>query len=399
MRLETWFAFILDPSAISRWRRFLVNRKFGVSMSIEAEYLPGDRMQLTGKRMFGMFGRERRRHEPRGGDICRLFERIATMNDLAIGGSVSRCKIERVVSRLFLAMSVMLTTAGVARADKYTDIEHFAQSICGDIPEATLTRTSIQGKVKANAGTLARLLISGDANASVESSEEILKGIPLEKLPANIPTVSMCKLELVKTIVYNSPFFEGKPNGGYSTQAKRRDLVAVDDFINRARMIIDEQSDCRRFNYTQTAYIGGATMRALNELNQTNCETPSINEEECSASVDDLREMIEISDCGEYLGDYSSKPRICPGKFIVLRCLIGNCVSCKKTEGKLRKDYTIDWHHRVYNTSALTIFVGDRSRYDQNDMAMYKKFLRSLSRIISGGTDEAFCRKNASVCN
>jgi hypothetical protein len=319
-------------------------------------------------------------------------------HDLANGGSVSRFKVEWVVSRLFLAMSVMLTSAGVARADKYTDIEHFAQSICGDIPEATLTRTSIQGKVKANVGTLVRLLISGDANVSVESSEEILKGIPLEKLPANIPTVSMCKLELVKTIVYNSPFFEGKPNNEYSTQAKRRDLLAVDDFISRAQRIIDDQSECRRFNYTGTAYIGGATMRVLNQLNATNCERPSINEEECSASLNDLREMIDIPDCGEYPGDYFSKPPICPGRFIFLRCLIGNCVSCKKTEGKLRRDHTIDWRHRVYNATGLTIFVGDRSRYDQNDMATYKKFLRSLSRIISGGTDEAFCKKNAGVC-
>ena len=126
-----------------------------------------------------------------GGGVSAVFSSgIATMNDLANGGSVSRFKVEWVVSRLFLALSVMLTTAGVARADKFTDIERFAQSICGDIPEATLTRTSIQGRVKA---------------------------------------------------------------------------------------------ECRRFNYTETAYIGGATMRVLNQLNATNCERPSINEEECSA--------------------------------------------------------------------------------------------------------------------
>jgi hypothetical protein len=85
-------------------------------------------------------------------------------------------------------------------ADKYSDMAQFAQSICGDIPEGNLTRTSIQGKVGANAGLLAKI-ISGDANVSGTRTEEIYKGVPFDKLPDKIPTVSMCKVDLIKVLL------------------------------------------------------------------------------------------------------------------------------------------------------------------------------------------------------
>jgi hypothetical protein len=85
-------------------------------------------------------------------------------------------------------------------ADSYSDISQFSQSICGDIPEGNLSRTSIQGKIGANAGLLAKL-ISGDASVSAAKTEEIYKGIPFDKLPDKIPTVSMCKIDLVKLLL------------------------------------------------------------------------------------------------------------------------------------------------------------------------------------------------------
>ena len=58
----------------------------------------------------------------------------------------------------------------------------------------------IQGKVKANAGLLAKI-ISGEGDISASRQEELYVGIPFEKLPDNIPTVSMCKSELVKILL------------------------------------------------------------------------------------------------------------------------------------------------------------------------------------------------------
>jgi hypothetical protein len=102
--------------------------------------------------------------------------------------------------RMFIAFLFVAFSLTSARADTLAEIAQFAQSICGDIPEGSLTRTAIQGRVAANAGVIARI-VSGDANVSAGRTEEIYKGIPFEKLPANIPTVAMCKSELAKALL------------------------------------------------------------------------------------------------------------------------------------------------------------------------------------------------------
>jgi hypothetical protein len=95
-------------------------------------------------------------------------------------------------------LSLLLMTT--AMADQYADMEHLAQSVCGDIPAGQYSKTSIQGGMKANAGLFAKI-ISGDANLGGDKVEEIYNGIPFQKLPDKIPTVSMCKLELVKILL------------------------------------------------------------------------------------------------------------------------------------------------------------------------------------------------------
>jgi hypothetical protein len=87
-----------------------------------------------------------------------------------------------------------------AKAETYAEMAQFAQSICGDIPAGSLTRTNIQAKVQANAWLLAKIISgSGDVNASKQ--QEIYQGIPFDKLPDKIPTISMCKSELVKILI------------------------------------------------------------------------------------------------------------------------------------------------------------------------------------------------------
>ncbi|VIO70477.1 hypothetical protein CI1B_31310 [Bradyrhizobium ivorense] len=102
---------------------------------------------------------------------------------------------------LFLTTGALLAAfTSAASAQDLKELSDFAQSICGDIPEGTYTKTAIQGKVGATAGLLAKL-VSGNAEVSAERKDEVYKGIPFDKLPDNIPTVAMCKSELVKVIL------------------------------------------------------------------------------------------------------------------------------------------------------------------------------------------------------
>jgi hypothetical protein len=103
------------------------------------------------------------------------------------------------VNKLIVALAIAATGPSSVLAASLPEISQFAQSVCGDIPEGSLTRTSIQGKVEANAGILAKI-VSGDANVSGTRTEEIYKGIPFDRLPDKIPTTSMCKAALGKLI-------------------------------------------------------------------------------------------------------------------------------------------------------------------------------------------------------
>ena len=106
-------------------------------------------------------------------------------------------KVAAFGSLLFLA--IVIAPSATAQIN-YKELEDFAQSICGDIPEGNLTKTTIQGKVAANAGLLTKLL-SGVAEADVTRQQETYRGIPFDKLPDRIPTVAMCKSELIKVIL------------------------------------------------------------------------------------------------------------------------------------------------------------------------------------------------------
>ena len=103
------------------------------------------------------------------------------------------------MNRLYVALAASAMVPTFALAQNLAEVSQFAQSICGDIPEGNLTRTSVQGKVEASAGLLAKI-VSGSGDVSASKTEEIYKGIPFDKLPDKIPTMSMCKSELVKVI-------------------------------------------------------------------------------------------------------------------------------------------------------------------------------------------------------
>lgn len=107
------------------------------------------------------------------------------------------------MNRIYVALAIAATVPTFALAQNLAEVSQFAQSICGDIPEGSLTRNSIQGKVAANAGLLAKI-VSGDVAVSATRTEEIYKGIPFDNLPDKIPTVSMCKSQLANAIISSS---------------------------------------------------------------------------------------------------------------------------------------------------------------------------------------------------
>ena len=80
-----------------------------------------------------------------------------------------------------------------------------------------------------------------------------------------------------------------------------------------------------------------------------------------------------------------------------IRCLSGNCISCSETS-KWKNKFQ-DWTNesRNFKIDYITVYVGG-SDYVSRDEGGFHNFVRSLSRLISGGSDEEFCRLNPDYC-
>ncbi len=151
-----------------------------------------------------------------------------------------------------------------AKAQNLAEIAQFAQSICGDIPEGSLTRTSVQGKVEINATALAKI-ITGSGNVSASKAEEIYRGVPFDKLPDSIPTVAMCKSELAKILImkaqkesYVSPNSVGEVKK-LCTSSEGTEIQDTGDFYAPAGMYFTEVSAdevTQTVNFGDTPLVG-----------------------------------------------------------------------------------------------------------------------------------------------
>lgn len=106
--------------------------------------------------------------------------------------------------RLLVCLCSFLSVVGLstrtAEAQSLKVIAEFTEEICGGLPVGKLSRTEIKGEVEANAARLSKLLGVG-AGGSGSTFEELVVGIPFEKLPKEIPTQAMCESELAKILL------------------------------------------------------------------------------------------------------------------------------------------------------------------------------------------------------
>ena len=200
-----------------------------------------------------------------------------------------------------IVAAVLMFGMHSANAQNLTELAQFAESICGDIPKGELTKTNIQGKIGANVGLVAKVL-SGNAELAASKAREIYEGIPFDKLPDNIPTVSMCKLELIK--VLRSTSTPQKQN----YQERRRDLRTLPSYFASAGLyeVLDKKDGCQFYLSYQTReiYVDDKMMRIRGGRHQGYSCTKNApryqpwydltEDTECSAKISDLDDILDI---------------------------------------------------------------------------------------------------------
>lgn len=114
--------------------------------------------------------------------------------------------------RLIVAPSLLGLTS-LANANSLADIAAFAEKICQNTVEGNITRTTLSGNLKGDAAGLAKALgLSISAEGKIVRGTEEYKGIPLEKLPKEIPTPAQCKADMAKILIQERKDLASKKN-------------------------------------------------------------------------------------------------------------------------------------------------------------------------------------------
>jgi len=148
--------------------------------------------------------------------------------------------------------------------------------------------------------------------------------------------------------------------------------------------------------YTKSIYATDTIMRIsiVDAYNFWRCPAKKQEQsevlQECTANISDLDENIDAS---------PSLPAAGPESIGLVRinCLSGECAACKE---QIRYwDKRLGWVNRTKENhrDGLVVHIGDPRRFERQKV-MLNGFLRALSRIISGGSDEQFCKQNIGRC-
>jgi hypothetical protein len=118
--------------------------------------------------------------------------------------------MRKVGTLIFAAFAALFHTLP-AGAQTLEEISKFAADNCENIPKGGITRNELEEKLD---GTLIPFLerFGVQGNRQNKSFEEKYSGIPINKLPDSIPTISMCKSELVKLIINSKLATESSSN-------------------------------------------------------------------------------------------------------------------------------------------------------------------------------------------
>lgn len=95
----------------------------------------------------------------------------------------------------------VLSVCTFAAAQTLDEIAVFADKICSDVPKGKMTRKQVSGKIKGEIAGVAKIVGVGfTADGKLDYGESEYVGIPYDNLPKEIPTVSQCKVEVVKLV-------------------------------------------------------------------------------------------------------------------------------------------------------------------------------------------------------
>ena len=185
----------------------------------------------------------------------------------------------------------------------------------------------------------------------------------------------------------------------YAAAGRPKDTAAIVDFLSSVpaaeqRANTENVCDIRDGTDQTELTFDNGDLRVVNFTVRTSerCSMrPLLTSEErtiCSAPIDALSGAIEIWS----------------GPTLRLRCTSGDCFKCSRTYTAEHQDAGSMEETRDYRINEATVYAGGQAYYSDGlrnspdkELALVN-MVRALSRVISGGSDEAFCASSPQYC-
>jgi len=274
-------------------------------------------------------------------------------------------------------------------------IREQATFVCETVREAKGSKTTlqIQGEVSAKLSGLAKKLTDLGISGQGKYTDEKFAGLSQDATAAALEGDRGCRER-----VFNKMFDRLEPpkdkKTSYLENKSREDMRRIQLFLRFAPVTVtqvqdtyvcqtnDEEANTREFRLSD------------NQLSVTNHLVTS--GERCDNGPRARRETTRI--CTADLKSVDDVVQIWSRPSIKFSCLTGDCFKCSEQsrwKNKFNSDWTSD--SREYAISTADLFVGGE-KHVRDNMPDFKEVTRSFARLISSGSDDAFCRRYSQYC-
>ncbi len=124
------------------------------------------------------------------------------------------------MNRFLLATAILTIWTTSSRSENYPELTDFSRSICNSIPQHVLSRQSVQAKVAANTGILAKL-VTGNPKLHDTTINDLYKKIPFDKLPDKIETSNDCTFQLAMVLSLLTTQLNGNRSGDIEEETEK----------------------------------------------------------------------------------------------------------------------------------------------------------------------------------
>ncbi|MDO9481123.1 MAG: hypothetical protein Q8S96_08875 [Hydrogenophaga sp.] len=303
-------------------------------------------------------------------------------------------KIIKYLALVFFLYSGVVSGQSID-AEQIKLINETASAICNTVNEAKGSKSTVdlEGEVKASLSGLAGKLVKLEGGGLAKLNTEDFEGLTREATASALEGDRGCR-ERIFNKMFDKIELSSQSSQEYQKNDRRNDMRIVQRYLRTAPLTVSRLLPEYVCNGLDTMYgsleveFSEKGLKVVNHeyLNSERCETgyqaKRENRISCTANLVDLDEAFYVT----------SMPSL------NINCLSGNCISCSESS-KFKNKHT-GWENssRTYDIDNVDVYIGGRDYVKQHSGERFNSFVQAFSRLVSGGSDRAFCELLPQYC-